>query len=445
RSRGEPQERAPRRVEARGVPVRRDERLGRSRGEGQRVLERGHGRDVARVLRVDEDADRHDRVPRADPGGVERVRARVVQHVAHEVVVGQHHRGQVAPARVRQREGRAAGEVHDGKAVERVPVEAHHGLAVHRRGLAVVPEPVDPARVALQVGEYAVGLGADERVHVDVLGHGSSWADGAGGAGGRSEAHGPSSCAPRTAPRVVPVHLAADDLAFSYPGRPVLDGVGLRVAPGTRLGVVGENGTGKSTLLHVLAGDLVPSRGEVRRAGSLALVEQELAIEPGQTVGTLVAGTLAGLRAVAAELEAAARDVDHEAGDLAELTEILARAEHLAVWDADRRVDVALSRLGACRDRDRELATLSVGERYRVRLACRLAERADLLLLDEPTNHLDAGGIDFLTGELVAWRGGVIMVTHDRQLLDDVATEILDLDPSMDGRPVLYGQPGYLA
>ncbi|MBD5787177.1 ABC-F family ATP-binding cassette domain-containing protein [Cellulosimicrobium terreum] len=241
------------------------------------------------------------------------------------------------------------------------------------------------------------------------------------------------------------MHLAADDLAFAYPGRPVLDGVSVRVADGTRLGVVGENGTGKSTLLHVLSGDLVPSRGEVRRAGDLAVVEQELSVAPGQTVGDLVTSTLAGLRAVAAELDAAARDFDHESGELAELSQILARAEHLAVWDADRRVDVALTRLGATRDRDRELATLSVGERFRVRLACRLAERADLLLLDEPTNHLDESGIDFLTGEVVAWRGGVVMVTHDRRLLDDVATEILDLDPAMDGRPVLYGQPGYLA
>ena len=80
-----------------------------------------------------------------------------------------------------------------------------------------------------------------------------------------------------------------------------------------------------------------------------------------------------------------------------------------------------------------------------MRLACRLAERSDLLLLDEPTNHLDTSGIDFLTGEIVAWGGGIVMVTHDRQLLDDVATEILDLDPAMDGKPVLYGQPGYLA
>jgi macrolide transport system ATP-binding/permease protein len=241
------------------------------------------------------------------------------------------------------------------------------------------------------------------------------------------------------------VQLVTSDLAFSYPGRPVLSGVDLRVSDGVRLGVVGENGTGKSTLLHLLAGDLAPASGRLDRSGTVALVEQELTTAGGRTVGDLVRGTLAGLRALAAELDAAAEAFDHEAGDLAELSALIARAEHLAAWDADRRVDVALTRLGAERDPDRRLDTLSVGESYRVRLACRLAERADLLLLDEPTNHLDDTAIEFLTGELVAWRGGVVLVTHDRELLDDVATAILDLDPSMDGRPVLYGQPGYLA
>ncbi|GAB4083866.1 ATP-binding cassette domain-containing protein [Myceligenerans cantabricum] len=241
------------------------------------------------------------------------------------------------------------------------------------------------------------------------------------------------------------MHLAADELAFSYPGRDVLRGVGVTVNDGTRLGIVGENGSGKSTFLHLLAGRLDPTGGEVRRDGSVALVEQELRAAPGQTVGDLVAQTLDGLRRATAELEAAAAAFDHETGDLAELQRTLARAEHLAAWDADRRVDVALTRLGAPRDLARRLGELSVGERYRVRLACRLAERTDLLLLDEPTNHLDTSAIEFLTGELVAWRGGVVVVTHDRELLDDVSTAILDLDPSWDGKPVLYGQPGYLA
>ncbi|MFI2485348.1 ATP-binding cassette domain-containing protein [Promicromonospora kroppenstedtii] len=241
------------------------------------------------------------------------------------------------------------------------------------------------------------------------------------------------------------MHLVAQDLGFAYPGRPVMDGVSFSVSQGGRLGVVGENGSGKSTLLHLLAGDLLPKSGEVRRQGSVALVEQELHPEPGQTIGDLVAGTLEGLRTAAAELDAAAAAFDHASGDLAVLERTLSLAEHLAVWDADRRVEVALTRLGAPRDPARRLDQLSVGERFRVRLACRLAERADLLLLDEPTNHLDDSAIEFLTGELVAWRGAVVLVTHDRELLDDVATAILDLDPSWDGKPVLYGQPGYLA
>jgi len=241
------------------------------------------------------------------------------------------------------------------------------------------------------------------------------------------------------------MHLVAQDLAFAYPGRDVLAGVNVTVNDGTRLGVVGENGSGKSTLLHLLAGDLQPRNGTVRRHGSVALVEQELHPAPGQTIGDLVASTLDGLRAAAAELEAAAAAFDHGSGDLAVLERTLSLAEHLAVWDADRRVEVALTRLGAPRDLARRLDQLSVGERFRVRLACRLAERSDLLLLDEPTNHLDDSAIEYLTGELVAWRGGVVLVTHDRELLDDVATAILDLDPSWDGKPVLYGQPGYLA
>ncbi|MCC2334638.1 ABC-F family ATP-binding cassette domain-containing protein [Cellulomonas wangsupingiae] len=239
------------------------------------------------------------------------------------------------------------------------------------------------------------------------------------------------------------VQLVAEAVTFGYPGRPVLDRLDLTVSPGDRIGLVGENGAGKSTLLGVLAGRLHPQAGHVSRHGTLAVVEQDLAVGEDDTIGTLVDATAAATRAAAAGLQAAIDGFDHDGGDVTALSAAIAHYEHLAAWDVDRRVDEGLSRLHAPRDRDRRLAELSVGERYRVRLACRLAERADLLLLDEPTNHLDAGGVDHLTAQLRAWTGGLVIVTHDRRLLDDVMTAILDMDPSMDGRPVLYGAARY--
>ena len=241
------------------------------------------------------------------------------------------------------------------------------------------------------------------------------------------------------------VHLVADAVTFAYPGRPVLDRVTVVAGAGQRIGVVGENGAGKSTLLQVLAGDLVPQAGVVRRAGSLAVVAQELEFGPGATVGTLVDQALVAVRQALAVLERSIADFDHARGGLAVLTEALARVERLAGWDADRRMDEALARCGAPREHTRALAEMSVGERYRVRLACQIARRADVLLLDEPTNHLDEAGIEYLTAQLSQWPGVVVIVTHDRQLLDDVMTAILDLDPSVDGRPVLYGETSYAA
>ncbi|TKR27261.1 ABC-F family ATP-binding cassette domain-containing protein [Cellulomonas hominis] len=239
------------------------------------------------------------------------------------------------------------------------------------------------------------------------------------------------------------VHLVADGLTFGYPGRPVLDGVALSASAGDRVGVVGENGAGKTTLLRLLAGDLAPTAGEVRRSGSVSVVQQELDVPPGATIGDLVRRTASHVRAAAARLDEVVAGFDHEGGDLAALADAIAAVDRLAAWDVDRRVDEALTRFGAPRDPARRLDTLSVGEAYRARLACHVAERADVLLLDEPTNHLDVGGIEYLTAQLQQWPGVVVIVTHDRRLLDDVMTAILDLDPSMDGRPVLYGATRY--
>ncbi|NTW38437.1 MAG: ABC-F family ATP-binding cassette domain-containing protein, partial [Cellulomonadaceae bacterium] len=191
------------------------------------------------------------------------------------------------------------------------------------------------------------------------------------------------------------VHLAVRDLAVGYPGRAVLAGVTFSAAPGERIGLVGENGTGKTTLLRVLAGDLPATSGEVRVSGSVAVVAQDLDVPSGATVGDVVAEALAGPRALLAELEEATADLDRiarGAGDDADdadaarhaaqrrLAEALGAAERASVWDADRRADEALTRFGAPRDVLRALETLSVGERYRVRRAGRSAERAAVLL-----------------------------------------------------------------
>lgn len=241
------------------------------------------------------------------------------------------------------------------------------------------------------------------------------------------------------------VHVAAHDVTFGYPGREVLSGLSLVASAGQRVGVVGENGAGKTTLLQLLAGGLHPTRGAVRRVGTVAVVDQELEVEPGDTVGRLVDDALAAVRAAQEDLDRAVAAFDHESPRLGELAATITRLEQLAAWDADRRVDEALTRFGAPRDREQRLDEVSVGERYRVRLACQIARRADVLLLDEPTNHLDAGGIGYLTDRLRAWPGVVVIVTHDRQLLDDVMTAIVDLDPTVDGRPAVYGATSYAA
>ncbi|CAL9342869.1 putative ABC transporter ATP-binding protein YbiT [Nocardiopsis dassonvillei] len=234
--------------------------------------------------------------------------------------------------------------------------------------------------------------------------------------------------------------ITAADVHVARGGRPVLTGVDMTVTPRSRWGVVGENGRGKSTLLHVLTGALEPDRGTVRRIGTLGFAEQEMHTTGGRTVGDLIDLELAAARTALAALDAsAARMAQDDPTAQDDYAAALAAAETLDAWDADRRVDLALENLGAVTDRTRPLDRLSVGQRYRVRLAALLGAGHDFLLLDEPTNHLDADGLDFLTARLREHRNGVVLVSHDRALLSDVATTVLDLDPSRDGRPRVHG------
>ena len=234
--------------------------------------------------------------------------------------------------------------------------------------------------------------------------------------------------------------LVATGVRLRRGPRIVLDGLDLTVTPTTRLGVVGENGRGKTSLLGVLSGALAPDAGTVRRTGTLAVVDQELPVPVEATVGDLLDLELAAEHAAVAEVQDAARALAAAAPGADEAyARALADAQALDAWDADRRVDLALQALRAVTDRSRVLATLSVGQRYRVRLACLLGTVHDLLLLDEPTNHLDAAGLAHLGAALRDFRGGVVLVSHDRKLLGQVVDTVLDLDPSRDGRPRWYG------
>ena len=239
-------------------------------------------------------------------------------------------------------------------------------------------------------------------------------------------------------------HLRLRDVDVSLGGRPVLHDVDLTVTPGSRLTVVGENGRGKTTLLRILRGDLSPDSGDVERVGDVGVVAQEMPFDSGQTVGDLVADAVANADAALAALDLATEWLAAGVPGADEAyASALDEATRLDAWDADRRVDVSLQELRACSDRDRELGTLSSGQRHRVRLACVLGGSHDLLLLDEPTNHLDAAGLTYL-GQVLSDRSGWVVVSHDRALLRETATDVLDLDPTQDGKPRLYGG-GYVA
>ncbi len=253
-----------------------------------------------------------------------------------------------------------------------------------------------------------------------------------------STTHLSRSCVWNGTPQGAAGHIRAESIHVTLGDRHVLTGVDVTISTGSRLAIVGDNGRGKTTLLHVLAGLLTPDSGVVTRTGSFVLVKQDMLTEGDRTVGDLVAEATASSRAAlrALDVASAALAAGDDAADA--YSAALDMATLLDAWDAERRVDIALAALNACSDRDRVLSTLSVGQRYRVRLAVALGSAPDLLLLDEPTNHLDGAGLSFLSARLREHSGGLALVSHDRALLQDVATSFLDLDPTRDGLPRTY-------
>ena len=215
--------------------------------------------------------------------------------------------------------------------------------------------------------------------------------------------------------------LTAQDLCVRYNDQVVLDAAALSVHEGDRIGLVGRNGSGKSTFLRIVAGQLDPDSGTVARRRGLVVgyLPQEFALDPEKTVVENIREGARHVLDLIAEFEALP-------GDSARHHELEERINLLEGWTLDNRIATAMSKL-SCPPPDAAIAKLSGGEKRRVALCRAVVSQPDVLILDEPTNHLDAESIEWLAGFLESYPGAFLVVTHDRYFLDRVANQIVEL------------------
>ena len=234
------------------------------------------------------------------------------------------------------------------------------------------------------------------------------------------------------------------------PSRYVLKDISLSFFPDAKIGVIGLNGAGKSSLLKIMAGVDPDFIGEARAAEGIRIgwLPQEPQLDPAKDVRGNVEGGVAPLRALLTEFERisarfAEPMADEEMSRLLEQQgDLQHRIDHAGAWELDRKLDIAMDAL-RLPPGDADVTKISGGERRRVALCRLLLSQPDLLLLDEPTNHLDAESVAWLERHLKEFPGCVIAVTHDRYFLDNVAGWILELDRG-EGIPWKGNYSGWL-
>ncbi len=217
----------------------------------------------------------------------------------------------------------------------------------------------------------------------------------------------------------------------SFGDKVVLDDVTLAFLPGAKIGVLGPNGTGKSTLLRMMAGREQPSNGDARLMPgfTVGILDQEPELDETKTVLGNVEDGVAETKGLLQRFNEIAEQMATDYSDalLEEMGKLQEQLDHREAWDLDSQLEQAMDAL-RCPPPDADVSVLSGGERRRVALCKLLLQQPDLLLLDEPTNHLDAESVQWLEQHLEKYPGTVVAVTHDRYFLDNVAGWILELD-----------------
>jgi len=219
-------------------------------------------------------------------------------------------------------------------------------------------------------------------------------------------------------------------LSKAYPpDKQVLKDVTLAFLPGAKIGVLGYNGAGKSTVLRIMAGQETEFQGDAMLApnATVGLLEQEPQLDPAKDVKGNVEDGVAETKGLLERFNQLAANYSEETAD--EFARLQEQIDAADAWNLDTNIEYAMDAL-RLPPADADVTRLSGGERRRVALCRLLLAQPDLLLLDEPTNHLDAESVDWLERHLAEYRGTIVAVTHDRYFLDNVAGWILELDRS---------------